>query len=94
MIGKILGAFLGGKVAQHTRGIEGPTGAALGVLAPVILRRLSWPAIAALGVGGYLAKRITDRGSPRSSDRPLANGSGAQKASAAYPAARRKPPAS
>lgn len=61
MIGKVLGAFLGGKVAQHTRGIEGPTGAALGVLAPVILRRLSWPAIAALGVGGYLAKRMADR---------------------------------
>jgi hypothetical protein len=61
MIGKILGAFIGGKVAQHTRGIQGPTGAALGVLAPVVLRRLSWPAIAALGVGGYLAKRFADR---------------------------------
>ena len=66
MIGKVLGAFLGGKVAQHTRGIEGPTGAALGVLAPVILRRLSWPVIAALGVGGYLAKRMADRGSESS----------------------------
>lgn len=62
MIGKVVGAFLGGKVAQHTRGIEGPTGAAIGVLAPVLLRRLSWPAIAALGVGGYLAKRMLDRG--------------------------------
>lgn len=61
MIGKVLGAFLGGKVAQHTRGIQGPTGAALGVLAPVILRRLSWPAIAALGVGGYLARRLVER---------------------------------
>lgn len=66
MIGKVLGAFLGGKVAQHTRGIEGPTGAALGVLAPVILRRLSWPVIAALGVGGYLTKRMADRGPERS----------------------------
>lgn len=66
MIGKVLGAFLGGKVAQHTRGIAGPTGAALGVLAPVVLRRLSWPAIAALGVGGYLAKRMADRGPDRS----------------------------
>ncbi len=68
MIGKILGAFLGGKVAQHTRGIAGPTGAALGVLAPVILRRLSWPAIAALGVGGYLAKRLVDRGPEHRAD--------------------------
>lgn len=60
MIGKVLGAFLGGKAAQHVRGIEGPTGAALGVLAPVILRRLSWPAMVALGVGGYLAKKVID----------------------------------
>lgn len=62
MIGKVLGAFLGGKVAQQTRGVAGPTGAALGVIAPMLLRRLSWPAIAALGVGGYLAKRLVDRG--------------------------------
>lgn len=68
MIGKIFGAFVGGKVAQRTRGIEGPTGAALGVLAPMVLRRLSWPAIAALGVGGYLAKRMADRGATRAPD--------------------------
>lgn len=68
MIGKIVGAFVGGKVAQRTRGIEGPTGAALGVLAPMLLRRLSWPAIAALGVGGYLAKRLVDRGPDQGRD--------------------------
>ena len=61
MIGKVLGAFLGGKAAQHMRGIEGPTGAALGVLAPAIIRRLSWPAMIALGVGGYLAKKVMDK---------------------------------
>lgn len=60
MIGKVVSAFLGGKVAQHVRGIEGPTGAALGVLAPAILRRLSFPAMIALGIGGYLAKKIAD----------------------------------
>lgn len=60
MIGKVLGAFLGGKVAQHVRGIEGPTGAAIGVLAPALLRRLSWPAMIALGIGGYLAKKAVD----------------------------------
>lgn len=70
MIGKIVGAFLGGKAAQHMRGIQGPTGAALGVLAPALLRRLSWPAIAALGVGGYLAKRMVDRGPARSESNP------------------------
>lgn len=61
MIGKVLGAFLGGKVAQHTRGIGGPTGAALGVLAPAILRRMSWPVMVALGVGGYLVKKAMDK---------------------------------
>lgn len=61
MIGKVLGAFVGGKVAQHVRGIEGPTGAALGVLAPAILRRLSFPTMIALGVGGYLAKKAIDQ---------------------------------
>ena len=61
MIGKVLGAFVGGKVAQRVRGVEGPTGAALGVLAPAIIRRLSWPTMIALGVGGYLAKTIAER---------------------------------
>lgn len=60
MIGKILGAFVGGKAAQHVRGMEGPTGAALGVLAPAIIRRMSWPAMVAIGVGGYLAKKALD----------------------------------
>lgn len=67
MIGKVFGAFLGGKLAQHVRGIEGPTGAALGVLAPTILRRMSWPAMVALGVGGYLAKKAVDRASEQPS---------------------------
>ncbi len=76
MIGKILGAFVGGKAAQHVRGIQGPTGAALGVLAPAIIRRLSWPAMVALGVGGYLAKKALDKSAadsasePKSSDTP------------------------
>lgn len=61
MIGKVFGAVLGGKVAQHVRGIEGPTGAAIGALAPAVLRRLSLPAMVALGVGGYLAKKAIDR---------------------------------
>lgn len=72
MIGKVLGAFLGGKAAQHVRGIEGPTGAALGVLAPALIRRLSWPAMVALGVGGFLAKKVLEKetASPGESPRP------------------------
>lgn len=64
MIGKVLGAYVGGKTAQHVRGIEGPVGAALGVLAPAVIRRLSWPAMIALGVGGYLAKKWADAPQP------------------------------
>ncbi len=70
MIGKVLGAFLGGKAAQHVRGIEGPTGAALGVLAPAIIRRLSWPTMVALGVGGYLAKKVLNKDSTGPASRP------------------------
>lgn len=69
MIGKVVGAFLGGKAAQHIRGIEGPTGAALGVLAPAIIRRMSWPAMIALGVGGYFAKRLADQKEAQTSSR-------------------------
>jgi hypothetical protein len=61
MLTKVLGAFLGGKAAERTRGIGGPTGAALGVLVPVIIRRMSWPAMVALGIGGYVAKKVIDR---------------------------------
>ena len=60
MIGKVLGAFVGGKLAQRARGIEGPTGAALGVLAPALLRRLNWPAMLAIGAGGFLAKTLAN----------------------------------
>lgn len=70
MIGKVLGAFVGGKVAQHVRGIEGPTGAALGVLAPAILRRLSLPAMVALGVGSYLAKKAVDQQTAKPASNP------------------------
>lgn len=70
MIGKVVGAFLGSKVAQQVRGIEGPTGAALGVLAPALLRRLSWPTMVALGVGGYLAKQVLDRDAAKPAEGP------------------------
>lgn len=67
MLGKVAGAFFGGKIAQHVKGIDSPVGAALGVVAPLVLRRLSWPTMLALGVGGYIAKRIGDTSAkPRS----------------------------
>ncbi len=61
MIGKMIGALVGGKVAQQSRGIGGPTGALLGVAATTALRRLSLPTMAVLGVGGYFAKKYFDK---------------------------------
>ncbi len=61
MIGKIIGAFVGDKVAKQTSGVGGATGAAIGVVAATAIRRLSLPAMVALGAGGYLAKKYFDR---------------------------------
>lgn len=61
MIGKIIGAGLGAKAAEHTSKIGGPWGAVLGATAPVLLRRLSIPAMIAIGAGGYLLKRFYDK---------------------------------
>lgn len=60
MIGKIISAAVGGKLAQQTKGMDGTTGAIIGAAAPFILRRLSIPGMIALGVGGYVAKKIFD----------------------------------
>ncbi|MBX7483828.1 hypothetical protein [Qipengyuania qiaonensis] len=61
MIGKIIGAFVGDRIAKQTSGVGGATGAAVGVVAATVLRRMSLPAMLALGAGGYLAKRYFDR---------------------------------
>lgn len=65
MIGKMIGAFAGSKAAQHSKTLGGPTGAVLGVLAPAILRRISLPAMIALGAGGYLVKKVMDKDAKR-----------------------------
>lgn len=61
MLGKIIGAGLGSKLAQSTKGMGGTTGAILGAAAPIVLKRLSLPAMAVLGVGGYFAKKYYDK---------------------------------
>ena len=61
MISKIIGAAAGAKVAKQASGIGGATGAAIGAAAPFILKRLSIPGMIALGVGGYVAKRVMDK---------------------------------
>ena len=61
MIGKIIGAFVGDKIAKQTRGVNGATGAALGVAATALVRRMSLPAMIVVGAGGYLAKKFIDK---------------------------------
>jgi ABC-type arginine transport system permease subunit len=61
MIGKIIGAFVGDRIARETKGMGGASGAALGVVAAAALRRMSLPAMLALTAGGLAAKLLSDR---------------------------------
>lgn len=62
MIGKVIGAVLGAQAAEHTNKLGGASGAAAGVLATMLLRRLSLPALATIAVGGYAFKKLSERG--------------------------------
>lgn len=62
MIGKIIGAAVGAKVAERTRGgLGGPGGALLGMVAVPLARRLGPVGIAAVAIGGYAAKRLAKK---------------------------------
>ena len=61
MIGKIIGAFVGDKVAKQTSSMGGATGAAIGVVASTVLKRMSLPAMIVLGAGGYAVKKLIDK---------------------------------
>lgn len=61
MLQKIIGAAIGAKLAKNSPAVGGATGAALGAAVPFVLSRLSLPAMVALGVGGYFAKRWYDK---------------------------------
>ena len=60
MIGKIIGAFAGSKMAATTRSVGGPAGAMLGVGAAALMRRMSIPGLIAMSVGGYFVKKYMD----------------------------------
>lgn len=61
MFGKIIGAVVGNKIANQTKGVDGTTGALIGAAVPVVIRRVSIPTMVALGVGGYFVKRHLDK---------------------------------
>ena len=61
MIGKVITAMVGGKLAENSPKLSGTTGAALGFALPMVLRRLSLPAILAIGAGVYAYKKFTEK---------------------------------
>jgi hypothetical protein len=68
MIGKLVGAFVGDKLAKQTSQFGGATGAVIGVAAASVLRRMSLPMMIVLGAGGYLAKKAIDRSRDKQPD--------------------------
>lgn len=61
MLGKMIGAIVGGNIAEKTRGVSGPTGAILGAAIPAVIARMSIPGMIAMGVGGYFVKKHLDK---------------------------------
>lgn len=61
MFGKILGAVAGAKAAKHSRKVGGTGGAFLGAAAVPLVRRMSIPAMLAIGAGGYAFKKWSDK---------------------------------
>jgi hypothetical protein len=61
MIGKIIGAIAGSKMAKRTSGVSEPFGAVAGLVTATALRRMSIPAMIALAAGGYFAKKTFDK---------------------------------
>lgn len=65
MLRKIIGAAIGASVAKKHPAAGGVTGAMIASAVPFVLTRISLPAMVALGVGGYVAKRFMDRREPQ-----------------------------
>jgi hypothetical protein len=60
MIGKVLGAVAGKRLAQHISGVSGPGGALLGVGAASLMRRMGPVGLVAAAVGGWALKKHFD----------------------------------
>jgi hypothetical protein len=67
MLGKILGAIVGKKAAEHTSAVGGAGGAILGAAGATLLKRASLPTLAAVTVGGYALKKWKDKRDKRKS---------------------------
>lgn len=60
MLRSLIGAAVGSKMAKRYPVLGGTTGVIVARAAPFILKRISFPAMLAMGAGGYLAKRYFD----------------------------------
>lgn len=76
MFRRIIGGAIGAKLAKGHPALGGATGVALATAVPFVISRVSLPAMVALGVGGYFAKRYLEKrdqaqggASPRSAGR-------------------------
>ena len=70
MLRKMVGAIVGYQASQYTRQINGPAGAALGAITPVVIRRLGIVGVMGLAAGTYLAARVLEQ---RRMDRVFGN---------------------
>ncbi|MFA9199913.1 MAG: hypothetical protein ACEQR8_01815 [Cypionkella sp.] len=61
MLGKIIGGIVGAKAAKHSRGVNEPGGALMGVASVALARRFGLPGIIAAAAGGYALKRYSER---------------------------------
>jgi hypothetical protein len=73
MFRSLIGAAIGSRLAKRYPVLGGATGAVAVRAVPFVLRRISLPAMLAMGAGGYLAKRYydgRDEGEPGTKARP------------------------
>lgn len=70
MIRRMIGAAIGARVAKTHPALGGATGAMLASAVPFVISRVSLPAMVALGVGGYVAKRYMDKNAAEQATKP------------------------
>lgn len=61
MLGKIIGAVAGERIAKHVSGINGTGGALLGAGAATLVRRLGPVGLIVAAAGGYALKKYLDK---------------------------------
>lgn len=71
MLGKVIGAMAGERIAREISGVSGTGGALLGVAAATVLRRIGPVGLVALAATGYVLKKHRERRHPSA---PMAPG--------------------